>query len=260
MKTKINARQSQIVQWVEKGGKISVTELATLTGVSPVTIRKDLSKLDEYGILSRYHGFAIRKNTANITNRLSIHYEIKRRIAKRAAALVADNETILVATGSTCALLAEEIATTKPNVTIITNSIYILNRVSKLGRNKIILLGGEYQNDAQVLVGSLVREGVKQYYADKIFLGSDGYRKGIGWMGSDAVRTDAIRAMASSASKRIMLVDSSKFSRAGLIVQFQDRDITEIVTDNGIPDDIRNYFSTHNIPLILVPQETEMAK
>lgn len=252
MKTKINQRQSKIVQIVENEEKVSVEELASLTGVSPVTIRKDLSKLDEYGILSRHHGFAMRKNTANITNRLSINYEIKRKIAKRAAAMVGENETIIIAGGSTCALLAEEIAATKPNVTIITNSLYILNRVSKLGRNKIVLLGGEYQNDAQVVVGSLVRESVKQYYVGKIFLGSDGYRKGIGWMGSDAVRTEAIRAMAASASKRVMLVDSSKFNRQGLIVQFQDRDISEIVTDSGVPIDLKEYFSSHNIPVFIV--------
>ena len=171
----MNKRQSQIVTLVNQKDRISVTELAHELDVSEVTIRKDLTTLSNYGILIRNHGYALKKNSVDIKNRLSINYEEKSRIAKRAAELIGYNETIFLGSGSTCALLAEEIAKTKPNVSIITHSVYIADHAAKLGNNKIILLGGEYQKEAEVMVGPLVRLTAKQYFVDKILLGNDGF-------------------------------------------------------------------------------------
>ena len=109
----MNKRQSQIVTLVNQKYRISVTELAHELDVSEVTIRKDLTTLANYGILIRNHGYALKKNSVDIKNRLSINYEEKSRIAKRAAELIGYNETIFLGSGSTCALLAEEIAKTK---------------------------------------------------------------------------------------------------------------------------------------------------
>ncbi len=249
---KINSRESEIVQLVDKEQKILVKDLAERLNVSEVTIRKDLDKLENCGIIIRRHGYALKKNTADITNRLSINYETKCRIAKKACSLIDDNETVIIGSGSTCALLAEEIAKTKPGITIITNSIYIVDHVSKLGNNKIILLGGEYQKDAQVMIGPLVRSCVKQYFVNKIFLGTDGFMKNVGFMGSNTLRTEAITTMAESASNIIILTDSSKFNKKGLLVQFRESQIYQIITDKGISDDLKGFFVNHGIKLITV--------
>lgn len=249
---KINARESEIVQLVDQERKILVKDLAERLNVSEVTIRKDLDKLESCGIIIRRHGYALKKNTADITNRLSINYETKCRIAKKACSLIDDNETVIIGSGSTCALLAEEIAKTKPGITIITNSIYIVDHVSKLGNNKVILLGGEYQKDAQVMIGPLVRSCVKQYFVNKIFLGTDGFMKNVGFMGSNTLRTEAITNMAESASNIIILTDSSKFNKRGLLVQFRESQIYEIITDKGISDDLKGFFVNHGIKLITV--------
>ena len=249
---KINKRQGEIVELVDNEKQVSVKELSEKLKVSEVTIRKDLDLLSEYGILIRHHGYALKKNTADITNRLSINYETKCKIAKKANSLIGFNETILIGSGSTCALLAEEIVKTKPSVTIITHSIYIAEHASKLGNNKIILLGGEYQPDSQVMVGPLVRSSVRQYYVDKIFLGTDGFVKNIGFMGSDVLRTEAVKNMAESARKIIIITDSSKFSKRGLLVQFSQKDPSYVITDNKLPADYQTFFEALGVPLILV--------
>ncbi len=249
---KINKRQSKIVEYVDSRRSVSVKELSQSLNVSEVTIRKDLDLLSDYGILIRKHGIALKKNTADITNRLSINYDKKCKIAKKAATLVDVNETILVGSGSTCALLAEEIVKNKPGVTIITHSIYIAEHASKLGNNKIILLGGEYQNDAQVLVGPLVRSSVKQFFVDKIFLGTDGFIKNVGFMGSDFSRTEAIKNMAESARRIIILTDSSKFNKRGLLVQFSQNQVNEIITDSEISREYRDFFESYGMKLEIV--------
>ena len=248
----MNKRQSTIVNLVNNTNKISVTTLANKLNVSEVTIRKDLNLLSNYGIIIREHGYALKKNSVDIRNRLSVNYDIKTRIAKKAAKLIDFNETIIIGSGSTCALLAEEIARTKPGVTIITHSIYIVEHASKLGNNKIILLGGEYQNDSQVMVGPLVRLNAKQYFVDKIFLGTDGFVKNIGFMGSDSLRTEAIKNMAESARNIIMLTDSSKFNKMGILVQFTQNSISRLITDSQITKEYSDFFISKGIHLDIV--------
>ena len=248
----MNKRQSTIVNLVNNTTKVSVTTLAKKLNVSEVTIRKDLTLLSNYGIIIREHGFAIKKNSVDIRNRLSLNYDLKQKIAKKAAQLINFNETIIIGSGSTCALLAEEIARTKPNVTILTHSIYIVEHASKLGNNKIILFGGEYQNDSQVMVGPLVRLNAKQYFVDKIFLGTDGFVKEIGFMGSDSLRTEAIQNMAESARHIVMLTDSSKFNKMGILVQFSPSSVSRIITDNNISSDYLSYFKGKNIKVDIV--------
>lgn len=248
----MNKRQSTIVNLVNSTNKISVTTLANKLNVSEVTIRKDLNLLSNYGIIIREHGYALKKNSVDIRNRLSVNYDIKTRIAKKAAKLIDFNETIIIGSGSTCALLAEEIARTKPGVTIITHSIYIVEHASKLGNNKIILLGGEYQNDSQVMVGPLVRLNAKQYFVDKIFLGTDGFVKNIGFMGSDSLRTEAIKNMAESARNIIMLTDSSKFNKMGILVQFTQNSISRLITDSQIAKEYSDFFISKGIHLDIV--------
>lgn len=248
----MNKRQSAIVNIVNTNNKVSVNKLAEELNVSEVTIRKDLNLLSNYGVIIRQHGYAMKKNSVDVRNRLSVNYDIKTKIAKKAAELIDFNETVLIGSGSTCALLAEEIARTKPNVTIITHSIYIVEHASKLGNNKIILLGGEYQNDSQVMVGPLVRLNVKQYFVDKIFIGTDGFVKNIGFMGSDSLRTEAIKNMAESARKIIMLTDSSKFNKMGILVQFSQNSISKLITDKYISNEYFNFFKEKGINLEIV--------
>jgi DeoR/GlpR family transcriptional regulator of sugar metabolism len=67
------------------------------------------------------------------------------------------------------------------------------------------LLGGEYQGSSQTNVGGLVRLCAKEFYVNKMFIGTDGFIKNVGFMGSDMVRTEAIKAMAASARDLVVL-------------------------------------------------------
>ena len=81
----------------------------------------------------------------------------------------------MIENGSCCALLAEEIARTKPGTRIITNSAFIASYIRKINAIQVVLLGGDFQNDAQVMVGPILRVCVSQFYVDKLFVGTDGY-------------------------------------------------------------------------------------
>lgn len=102
-----NQRQLEIIDLLQTEDKVSVSELTQRFGVSLVTVRQDLKKLEDQGVLKRTHGGAIPvDNGYDTSTRMWNNYEQKLRIAQRAASMVSDGETVIVETGSTCSLLA----------------------------------------------------------------------------------------------------------------------------------------------------------
>ena len=228
-------RQTQILDILGERKKIAVLDLAKLLDVSDVTIRKDLSALESKGFLKREHGFATLPESDDVSTRLLFNYETKRRIARRSLETISDGETLMIESGSSCALLADEIATNRRDVTIITNSVFIATFVrEKLGA-KIILLGGEFQREAQVMVGPLVRKCAENFFVEKFFMGTDGFNDR-GAMAGDLMRAEAVRDMAESARQTIILTESKKFSRTGVVPLLPYEKITAIYTDEKISD------------------------
>lgn len=228
-------RHTKILDIVSENKRVEVNRLSELLNVSQVTIRKDLDMLEQRGLLSREHGYAVMKNADDINNRMAVRYDTKRRIAMEAAKTVVSGETVMIESGSSCVLLAEQLAQEKKDVTIITNSVFIACRLRGTAIGRIILLGGEYQKESQVMVGPLVRACAGEFYVDKLFVGTDGFVPEIGFTGGDLMRTEAMKSMAQSARHVILLTDSSKFTRQGVVVQFKLSEVSSVFTDEGIP-------------------------
>lgn len=230
-------RLEQILKLVSEMERVDVNTLADKLGVSRVTVRKDLDKLESKGFLRREHGFAVSNSGDDLNVRLSVNYDIKSKIAAKAAEFVGDDETVLIESGSTCALLAEALAQSKKNVTIITNSCFIADRIRKYDNCKVILLGGEYQKSSQVTVGPLVKEMLKFFHVRFLFVGVDGFEDGFGFTGKDMMRTEVVSRMMAVSDEVVVLTDSSKFLKVGNVSQFKLGDIHKIITDNHIPAD-----------------------
>ena len=240
-------RQSKIIKLVNQYQKIEVSRLAEMLDVSQVTIRKDLDYLEEEGLLSREHGYALIKNANDINTRLTINYETKLKIAIKAAEMVSNGETVMLESGSTCALMAEQLAKLKKDVTIITNSAYIAIRIRDLPVRKVILLGGEYQKEYQGMVGPLVRKCAREFFVDKFFVGTDGFIPEAGVTCDDLMRVETMKYMADSANRMIILADSSKFSQKGVVIQSTFDEIDTICTDSGISEETVAILNKRNI-------------
>ena len=245
-------RLDEIVKLVSEFEKIDVNTLSDKLKVSKVTIRKDLDKLEMKGLLHREHGYAVLNSGDDLNVRLSFHYDTKRKIAQEAAKIVADNETIIIESGSTCALLAEEICRTKKNVKIITNSYFIADYVRKVDSCKIILLGGEFQNDSQVTVGPLLKEMIQFFHVEHAFVGTDGYDEELGFTGKDLMRSEVVQYMSEASDKMIVLTDSSKFDKRGTVKRFGLKQVSQVVTDQAIPTAAVQRLKAANIKLTLV--------
>ena len=246
----MNKRQSQILDLLAKNKKMEVTKLSELLNVSQVTIRKDLVILENSGIIVREHGYARLNESDDINNRLARHYETKQKIAKLAVESIENGETVMIESGSCCALVALEIARSKKDVTLITNSAFIADYIRKIGSVKVILLGGEYQNESQVMVGPLTRKCVEAFFVDKIFIGTDGFTIETGFTGNDYMRSEAVKDMAKQASRVMIITDSDKFSQKGVVNLIEIEKVACVYTDDNIPSKIEDYLNKRNIKVI----------
>ena len=247
-------RQTKILEIVTRQKKVEVAALSEMLGVSQVTIRKDLDALEGMELLTREHGYAAAKNMSDIGNRLALRYDIKQKIAQAAADMVSDGETVMIESGSSCALLAACLAERKKDVTIITNSAFIARFIREIngGVVKTILLGGEYQKEAEVMVGPLVKTCAEAFYVDKLFMGTDGYIPDIGFTCGDMMRAEAMKSMMGSAKNAIILTDSSKFKEHGVVLQSRLKDIHKIITDSEIPADAKTTLQQNGIQVEVI--------
>lgn len=244
-------RQNRILDALTKHEKLEVKELAEMMEVSQVTIRKDLDALTQQGLIIRNHGYATLNNSDDMNNRLAYHYEMKQRIAKKVCEDIHDGETIMIESGSCCALVALEIAQSKKNITIITNSAFIADYI----RNeevKVILLGGEYQASSQVLVGPITINNAKNFFVDKYFIGADGFSEKSGFTGKDYLRAETVREMAKQAAHVIVVTESEKFGHIGTVNLLDTNNVAKVYTDTHIPEEEEIYLNEMNVEVIKV--------
>ncbi len=251
----MNERQNKILTLLAKEKKMEVAALSQLLGVSQVTIRKDLDQLENRGLVVRNHGFARLNDSDDINQRLAMHYDIKQKIAGAACQLIENGETVMVESGSCCALLALEIAKTKKDVTIITNSAFIGEYIRKSGDCKIVLLGGQYQREAQVMVGPMTRKCAELFFVDKLFIGIDGFMAESGFTGNDFMRCEVVRDMAKQANTVIVVSDSSKFSQKGTVRLLTMSEVSYVFTDDEILPEHEQILIESGIQVVKVKKD-----
>ena len=242
-------RRTKILEILSKHNRAEVIALAELLEVSQVTIRKDLDILEERGLVRREHGYASLNTMDDIGKRMAFNYDIKRRIAKAAAETVDEGETVMIESGSCCALLAEELANARKDVTIITNSVFIANFIRHATHTKIILLGGYYQPESQVLVGPITRKCGEIFFSDKFFIGTDGFIPGYGFTGKDHMRSETIIELAENARDIYILTESEKFQRQGVLGLVRLEKVAGVFTDERIPTEIEMQLLEKKITL-----------
>ena len=252
----MHMRHTKLLNLVNREKRISVAALARELGVSEVTIRKDLTILEQKGLLRREHGYAVMITSDDIANQLSFNYERKHRIALRAAETVHNGETVLIDSGACCTLLAEELATNRRDVTIITYSAFLASFIHKQPNAHVLLLGGEYQNESQVLVGPMVKKCAADFRVDKIFVSADGFTES-GFMSDNLMRAETIHALAEQATQVIVLTESSTFGETGVVVAFPLSEVQTLYTDENIDDRFIQLLHENDIHVYTVPLEDE---
>lgn len=248
----INDRQLLILDMLNRENELSTPAIAQALSVSEVTVRKDVKLLEQKGLLRRAHGTVMAASSDSVAARMAVHYEVKRRIAQAAVELVERCETVMVESGSSCMLFAQALMAAGKDVTLITNSAFLAQSVGSAPGGRVILLGGDYQPDSQVCTGPLTELSAREFHVNKLFVGVDGYTIEHGFSGRNYNRVCASRAMMSSCEQLIVLTDSSKFGRRSVARSFSADEVSVVVTDRGISEDMAAALQTGGACLITV--------
>ena len=247
----------KILDLLASNKTLKLTLFAEMLGVSNVTLRKDLDVLEKRGIICRFNGYVSLDGANDTGKRIAFNYLIKRKIASAAVQTVEEGETVMLESGSCCALFAEELAIAKKNVTIITNSAFITNYVCCLPYTKIILLGGYFQPESQVLVGPITQKCADFFYADRFFLGTDGFIPDYGFTGRDHFSVETSLELAKRAKKVFILTEAEKFHRRGVYNMIELDKLTGVFTDDSIPKEAEAALKKNNVLLHKVPAAEE---
>ena len=235
-------RRARIVELLQERRAVRVSLLSEALGVSEMTIRRDLERLEQEGLLSRMHGGAILKRRMieeplYVTN-VRAHSEEKRRIAQAAAAMIKPGETVFLSSGTTAAQVLGHV---DPQIKarIVTHN---LGAVSSAQRSSldVVLLGGSYRPRSNTLAGALPIEIVGHFHASRFILGADALSLEEGVTTPSISLAGVERAMMrQTRGEVVVLADSSKFGVVGDVVICTLDQVDAVIIDDGVDDDVR---------------------
>lgn len=215
------ARRFAIAELLRASGAVSVTEVEARFGVSPMTARRDLMTLERQGVARRTHGGAVLPSMAaqedSFAKRVNVSVEAKARLADAAVELIAPQETILLDSSSTAFFLAQRIVARGLPVTVITNSLPIVDLIAGAASPPIglVAVGGRLRRVTASFVGPYAVDTIRGHFADRLFLSVKGLTPTGVMTDADDLEAEVKRAMLAQAQESILLVDGSKLAVRG---------------------------------------------
>ncbi|MCK6264598.1 DeoR/GlpR family DNA-binding transcription regulator [Vibrio sp. ZSDE26] len=252
-------RKEKILELLKRQEQVSVKELSTLFSTSEVTLRADLKSLEKQGKLKRFFGGAQSMNSLPLTqkddevqldSRYDMNKDSKSKIAQAAAGLVSKGDSIIMDSGSTTHLVAEQLAS-EGGYTIITNNLAASSALMEAQDTTLVIVGGTYRAKTKSLHGYQAAQCLEGVQADVLFVGADGIDpdKGITTFNEGFAITDV---MAKCVQKVIAVVDSSKLGRIGFNKVLDISRINTLVIDAGISSEQKQKFETAGVKVVVV--------
>jgi len=233
-------RQNQILHVIAHNQRISVSEVCETFAVSEATARRDLETLAIQGKLQRVHGGAIALTEAPpespILQREREQADEKAHIGQAAAALVREGETVFLGSGTTVLEVARALRT-RSSLTIITNSLPVVNVFAGLENINVICLGGELRDSELSFIGHITEQALAEVRADKVIMGTRAISLEQGLTNDYLQETMTDRAILKAGCEVIVVADHSKFGRVATALLAPIESVHTIATDKGTPQD-----------------------
>jgi len=254
-------RRQQLMIILREQPGIRVPEVAVLLDVSEGTIRNDLNSLAGSGQVTRVRGGGVLLNEQQsrspiFSTRLMTHSLAKQAIARQAAALVLDNDSILLDSSTSSYYLAS-ILKVRRDLTVITNGIESARELAKNSSNTVILLGGVLRVDGTAINVLLAEQILPEYYLKTAFLSCSGFTLESGPTEVDIYEAQMKRKFIASSGSLVALIDSSKFGRADLTSFAGLNQITRLFTDTDLAPAWVKKLEQAGVPYTLCSEKTE---
>lgn len=245
-------RRYEILNLLNEQGEVSVDELSSRFETSEVTIRKDLTALEDNGLLFRRYGGAVPvpkdmrqvDKTAQSAN--------KQALAAQAATLIADHNRIIIDSGSTTIGLIPHLNSMQ-GLLVMTNSLYLANAIQALENEPSLLMtGGTWDPHSESFQGRVAEQVLRSYNFDQLFIGADGLDLARGTTTFNEL-FGLSRVMAEVSREVIVMIESHKLGRIIPNLELGWCDINYLVTDERMPQSAIEAVCRHGVEVILSP-------
>jgi DeoR/GlpR family transcriptional regulator of sugar metabolism len=244
-------RQQYILTTLQRQGKVIASDLSAALEVSEDTIRRDLRKLAEAGLLQRVHGGALPSSPAatSYTARQAQSPTAKAAIAQAAAQLVTPGQVIILDGGTTTLQVAQHLPADL-RATVVTNSPPIAVALADHPRVEVLLIGGRLDKDSLVSIGAVTIEGFRILRADLCMLGICSLHPETGITVPDLEEAYVKRAMIASAAEVVALASAEKLGTAATYTVGPLTELTHLVTEPGVSDELLAPYRALGITII----------
>lgn len=239
-------RQNKLIEMINETGYLKVAEASAILEVSEMTIRRDFLDMEKEGKLERIHGGAKKKETKKSrftelshTEKKKLNIEEKQHIARKAAALIQNDDVVFIGPGTTTEYIYDYLEVDAAK--IVTNSISVFNRFKDDRKFELILIGGRLRERTASFVGYFSQKWVEDIHVDKVFIGANGISGGKVTT-ADEEEGFLQKVLLANAKETYVLVDSSKFGvEAFQFVTTVDQ-VDALITDQDLSATCREYY------------------
>lgn len=234
-------RQKEIMEIARVAGGVLVDDLAEHFGVSPQTIRRDLTELCDQGHLSRIHGGAVvDSGVANVgyEARRHIAADNKERIARLCARAIPDNSSLFINIGTTTEAVARALLAHR-DLLVITNNINVANTLSANQNCEIIIAGGMLRRSDGGIVGEATMDFIAQFRVDYAVIGASAIEEDGTLLDFDYREVRVAKTIIQNSRKTFLVADSTKLSRTAPVRIGGMNQIAAFFTDENVPDPLR---------------------
>ncbi|MGS3451283.1 DeoR/GlpR family DNA-binding transcription regulator [Klebsiella electrica] len=239
-------RLEQIMDYLKGHNLVTVDQLVTITSASPATIRRDLIKLDQEGVISRSHGGVTLNrfipSQPTTLEKMQRNLSEKHAIACAAASLVKAGDAIVLDAGTTMIELARQL--THLPLRVITSDLHIALFLSEFKQIEVTIIGGRIDDSSQSCIGDHGRKLLQGIWPDLAFVSCNGWDLEKGITSPTEEKAALKRALIDNAQRRVLLADSSKYGAWSLFNVARLDSLTDIVTDSQLGDDIRQKLAS----------------
>jgi DeoR/GlpR family transcriptional regulator of sugar metabolism len=247
-------RQEEILKLIRKKRRTAVAELAEHFGTSAATVRRDLEKLASDGMIQRFHGGARAIQQAPhelpVLQRAAEQSREKQYIGRAAAGLVEDGDIIFLGSGTTVLEIARNLHDHR-DLTVVTNSLSVVNELSSTAEITVIVLGGILRHSEMSMIGQVTEQALKEVRAQKIFMGIHAIDVEAGLTNDYMLETMTDRAILEQGSKVIITADHTKVQRVALAFLAPITSFHTLVTDDGCPPEFIDQLAARGIEVII---------
>lgn len=248
-------RKREIMRELKKNGSVSVTELSEKLNVSSMTIRRDLIKFEEEGLITIEHGGAILNGGSlfefNMSMKQSEYEEEKKRIAKKSLEYINDGDSIFLDAGTTANEIAK-LLIDRENLLVMTNSFLAANTLASASGIKLLMCPGLFREKSMAVMGQITDEFISDFKINKLFLAVEGVDLERGVSVPDVMDGATKKNLVNCSDKIICVTDSSKFGLSLFYTICDLKDIDVLITDNHLNEEVTKGFLQQGVELIVV--------